>query len=962
MKSETFSPSEIVALRGTRSRAEFAACLGVTALTIYRWELAADSPEARRPRGKVLERLHALALSEGKNRTEASIHPPVSANALQGDDILLLDVAMAAIDDAQLDRAEHTLVELVNSGKLQGQEGRALAVILLSRLHLLSRHDVKSAFSTLLGVGEEIVHWSGRVQLEFHITAAFLHAHADAQLFNPGKTHHHAALADQLLDYGNGGHRFFLWYARYIAAVTAFELALMARAFEQLPMVKDLAVCDFHRCLVAETQAISSLNLTNTVQAHRCLDELRTAVWERGLPMQRLRVLTWQAELLFEEGAPPEQVLALLEQAEELQRQYRIAKGIHLMFLLRAKGECLLRLGQHARAEAALLEALKLGHEISYTPIRLHTALARWYLRSGRIDDIERIAHDARRADDVQKEMTRTAGKLLALLVDVLRGDASSDFCATAVGLLAELSRLSVWPVAHRHLALLVLAVAAPRSSLHDVETLMTVAQRSIELSATASATASYRRQRAIWLMRRGKLAEARQLLEAALATHMAAADVGESALVRRALCNADWLLGAVDAEERLRESEIELAGLNLAVPPLVHVEERVETGVQGVNETTSLDRLLVPLQRLTTRGLGVSYLHKEIVSITAQLFPGKHVVLSELTEAGNSTELAVQPGKGVANLNWFELEDGLGRVLRLGVGEVNEPGARSLLEAVAACAGMALEIAALRSMAVAAPRRSESIDSVSLLANVVAASPAMIKLKAELMRLSASRATIIITGESGTGKEVIARAIHDLSRRAGKPYVTFNSAAVPRDLFEGQLFGYRKGAFTGAHADHPGVIRAAEGGTLFLDEVGELPLDVQPKLLRFLENAEIYPLGAASAVKVDVRVIAATHRDLLALVAKGSFREDLYYRLQVVPVDVPPLRQRRDDIPALAKHFIRQYTPEDTQPPVLTRDGEARLVKHDWPGNVRELRNVIERTMAFEPLPRAIGAAELRL
>src|SRR6185295_17397795 len=156
-------------------------------------------------------------------------------------------------------------------------------------------------------------------------------------------------------------------------------------------------------------------------------------------------------------------------------------------------------------------------------------------------------------------------------------------------------------------------------------------------------------------------------------------------------------------------------------------------------------------------------------------------------------------------------------------------------------------------------------------------------KLRTELSRLVGSNATVIITGESGVGKEVVARAIHDLSDRSGKSYVAFNCATVPRDLFEGQLFGYRRGAFTGASSDQPGVIRAAAGGTLFLDEIGELPLDVQPKLLRFLENSEIFPLGGQKPIKVDVRVLAASHRDLLELVREGRFREDLYYRLQEI-------------------------------------------------------------------------------
>jgi transcriptional regulator with GAF, ATPase, and Fis domain len=220
----------------------------------------------------------------------------------------------------------------------------------------------------------------------------------------------------------------------------------------------------------------------------------------------------------------------------------------------------------------------------------------------------------------------------------------------------------------------------------------------------------------------------------------------------------------------------------------------------------------------------------------------------------------------------------------------------------------------------------------------------------------------VIITGESGTGKEVIARAIHDLSTRAGKPYIAFNCAAVPRDLFEGQLFGYRKGAFTGAANDQPGVLRATDGGTVLLDEIGELPLDVQPKLLRFLENGEILPLGERKPVKLDVRVIAATFRDLDQLVRERLFREDLFYRLQVVPLRVPPLRERPDDVIALARHFVRLLTPAGHEPPVLAPDALAALNAHRWPGNVRELRNVIERSLAFEPMPPVLGAEHLRI
>ncbi len=184
----------------------------------------------------------------------------------------------------------------------------------------------------------------------------------------------------------------------------------------------------------------------------------------------------------------------------------------------------------------------------------------------------------------------------------------------------------------------------------------------------------------------------------------------------------------------------------------------------------------------------------------------------------------------------------------------------------------------------------------------------------------------------------------------------------MPRELFEGQLFGYRKGAFTGATADQPGVLRAADGGTVLLDEIGELPLDVQPKLLRFIENGEILPLGERRPVKVDVRIIAATFRDLEELVRERRFREDLFYRLQVVPLRVPPLRERPDDVGALARHFVRLLAPAGHEPPVLGPDALTALNAHRWPGNVRELRNVIERSLAFEPLPRVLGAEHLRI
>ncbi|HET9599585.1 MAG TPA: sigma-54 dependent transcriptional regulator, partial [Anaeromyxobacteraceae bacterium] len=384
----------------------------------------------------------------------------------------------------------------------------------------------------------------------------------------------------------------------------------------------------------------------------------------------------------------------------------------------------------------------------------------------------------------------------------------------------------------------------------------------------------------------------------------------------------------------------------------------------------SSLEQLLVPIQRLATRGMSPALIRRELVALAAELTSGHGdgaavVCLEELDSAGRATPLLRRGLEAVTPTEWVELGDGAGRRLRLGAGGAAVAGeVRGALTALAAVAELALELAALRGVAgnpVATGLALAAAD-VPDLPGFVSASAPMRQLKADLVRLARSRSTVIITGESGSGKEVIARAIHDLSTRAAKPYVAFNCAAVPRDLFEGQLFGYRKGAFTGAATDHPGVLRAADGGTVLLDEIGELPLDVQPKLLRFLENGEILPLGERKPLKLDVRVVAATFRDLDRLVRERLFREDLFYRLQVVPLRVPPLRERPDDVIALARHFVRLLTPAGHEPPVLAPDALAALNAHRWPGNVRELRNVIERSLAFEPLPPVLGAEHLRI
>ncbi|MDD3450043.1 MAG: sigma-54 dependent transcriptional regulator [Gammaproteobacteria bacterium] len=214
---------------------------------------------------------------------------------------------------------------------------------------------------------------------------------------------------------------------------------------------------------------------------------------------------------------------------------------------------------------------------------------------------------------------------------------------------------------------------------------------------------------------------------------------------------------------------------------------------------------------------------------------------------------------------------------------------------------------------------------------------------------VAATDVALLILGESGTGKELLAHAVHQHSRRAGRAFVSVNCAALPETLAESELFGHRRGAFTGATADSPGRIRSAAGGTLLLDEIGELPLSMQAKLLRFLESGECQALGQSMPERVDVRIIAATNRDLLTEVEAGRFREDLYYRLNVVPLELPPLRERSGDVSLLVDHLTGEIAAQHgLEPPRYSPQARALLEAYGWPGNVRELRNVCERMVVF--------------
>ena len=247
----------------------------------------------------------------------------------------------------------------------------------------------------------------------------------------------------------------------------------------------------------------------------------------------------------------------------------------------------------------------------------------------------------------------------------------------------------------------------------------------------------------------------------------------------------------------------------------------------------------------------------------------------------------------------------------------------------------------------------------------IITRSPAMEDLLRQARLVADSDAAVLITGESGTGKELLAQAIHRASRRGARPFVAVNCGAIPGELLESELFGHARGAFTGAVAAHKGLFQAADGGTLLLDEIGDMPMPLQVKLLRVLQQGEVRPVGSTQAIPVNVRVISATHRDLEAQRSAGLFREDLYYRLNVVSLRLPPLAERREDIPVLSAHFLRRLAERYNKPvPALAPDAIQLLVAAPWPGNVRQLLNLLEQAVALATtgvIPASLVQSALR-
>ena len=358
---------------------------------------------------------------------------------------------------------------------------------------------------------------------------------------------------------------------------------------------------------------------------------------------------------------------------------------------------------------------------------------------------------------------------------------------------------------------------------------------------------------------------------------------------------------------------------LEIALSKNGHKVETVSSGEAAKKKLDSalFDVVVTDIKMPQTNGI-------EVLRYAHQVSPDSAVVLITAVDDLESAVQAVKAG-------------GAFEYLRKGP---------ALVEDVKFAVRQALERISLRRQNFAFRRDAAAHNSLD---NIVGVSAAMEKLKQTVRTVAGTQSTVLVEGESGTGKELVARAVHACSPRAAEPFVSVNCGAFPETLLESELFGYVKGAFTGANQNKSGLFEVANQGTIFLDEIGETSVSMQVKLLRVLQERVLRPVGGTDEVAIDVRVIAATNRDLEKMVEEGSFREDLYYRLSVIPVRVPPLRERREDITLLANHFLKKYAPAAGKEIFRIADSSARaLCGYDWPGNVRQLENTIERAVAL--------------
>jgi DNA-binding NtrC family response regulator/tetratricopeptide (TPR) repeat protein len=663
--------------------------------------------------------------------------------------------------------------------------------------------------------------------------------------------------------------------------------------------------------------------------------------------------------------------LALAERSVTIHERHGSGHG--LAVALATLGQICVRLGDLTRAENVLHRALDVRSPIQFheTTGAVFDTLAQIHLVQGRYDDASECLSRASDAYGAYGRQTSQwyewSVRLLGARIALRRG----EFEEAA----ARADALRLDPAAPPFDALQATLVAADALTaagrLEDAERRLAVAADRVDPKLAPATWGEYLRLRGALNERRGAasdayhdLAQSASLLDllgeryqaglSQLALGRLVGRTGARSVAARALDEAESVFRRLGAARDLADtlsSRTLLAGHgtgeNVIAPATAD-----DSMVRRIVDAAALPDLL---ERETASALqAAASADAAIVFVRS-----RDGSLKILARAGCDEEVALALARGSVNGDTMprgaliteplgRIDDGVRFAVVISPAPVGNPVLRRLrMIATVARQGFALCAARDRSDLVARPALDRSLEP--LLPGFLSASAAMGRVVGQIQRLQSSELTVLITGESGTGKELVARAIHVGSQRSGATFLPYNCTTTGRDLADSQLFGHRRGSFTGAVTDQPGLIRTAAGGTLFLDEIGDLPLDVQPKLLRFLEQSEIMPIGETRPQRVDVRVLAATNADLEQRVAEGKFREDLYYRLSVIRIHIPPLRERREEIPHLATFFLREASERIGKPDLQLSSATLDLLaEYWWPGNVRQLKNEIQRLVAL--------------
>ena len=878
---QTLGPDDIRRLRGARSRPRFAALVGVSPNTVYRWELPEGSPHHLRPSPVALDALHRLRVA-----AEVQLPPPTGSALDPGPE---LADAWSALQAARYADAE-VLLRRAAPGPLSRALlarclllGAGAADRALRELQPLAAPAAREALP--LAERANVALWLG-MSLGWRDGGSHDRARSLALL--------HAARSDfSRLDDGAG--RF---WAEFAIGLLHFNL------IELEPARRHLAAClTVHAA--GETGVVEAWRHEAAGHLARLEGDFRRSALEHGKALHtagrlgdryaRARALAYICERRIEGGDPVRDAIAAGEDAVRLFAQLGDPLDHAHLTLLRGLGECWLGTGQFAEIRALLGDATARLEAEGASPYTVREILGRSALRRG---DLPEARAHVRAIRGYAGSLQRHFGLALAdqLEAEILAADGAPGAAAEA------------WGRARASADLIGSIGLGGDAEIGRAEALLAAGDAEGARAALAAAERTLGDVRAPYLHARLDRARARVLhAEGRLAAARA-----QLALARDGLERCGDPFEARRCEELLASWPAAAEPIGAGIPATV--AERIAAAAGG----------------------GTAQVLAELAASLADALPGAGVGVFDLAGASLAQAGAVAVAPPHAGVRFG---DRLGRRYQLGLAGASPP---VWLRPLLAVAELALEAAQLRDDASVDPRPVGRDDPF---AGIVAGSMAMREVLERIRRLRKSGVSVLIVGESGVGKELVARAIHEASGRAGK-LVAVNCAAIPPAIFEAQLFGHLKGTFTGADRDAPGFVRAAEGGTLFLDEIGELPLALQPKLLRFLQEGEILPVGASAPVRVDVRVVSATNRDLEELVRQGRFREDLYYRLHVVPIHVPPLRERLEEIPLLASHVLRQLC--GPRAPRIAEDALAALANHTWPGNVRQLRNELERIVAL--------------